>query len=94
MEIIAFIIKFLGGAALMGGVVYLFKLFKEKKPADIIPFNNIEREAAKKAQRELELGIEDARSRYQAAKERYMQRRKDTHLKALNDLTNDDQGDK
>lgn len=75
MEIIAFVIKFLGGAALMGGVVYLFKLFKDKKPADVIPFNNSEREAIKKAQLDLELGIKEARQKFEARKEEYMKLR-------------------
>jgi len=75
VEIIAFIMKFLGGAALMGGVVYLFKLFKDKKPADVIPFNSSEREAIKKAQLDLELGIKEARQKFEARKLEYMKTR-------------------
>ena len=75
MAIIAFIMKFLGGATLMGGVVYLFKLFKDKKPADVIPFNSSEREAIKKAQLDLELGIKEARQKFEARKEEYMKLR-------------------
>lgn len=76
MEVIAiFLIKFLGGAALMGGVIYLFKLLKQKKVADVIPFNLAEREAIRKAQEDLEKGVKEARARYEARKVEYMKTR-------------------
>lgn len=75
MKIIETLINVIGVVFFMGGVIYLFKLFNQKKPADVIPFNNSEREAIKKAQLDLELGIKEARQKFEARKLEYMKTR-------------------
>ena len=76
MQLIEFIIKFLGGALLMGVVIYLFKLFNKAKSADVAFSNSAEREAARKAQLDLEKGVEEARARYLAKRNEYMKARR------------------
>jgi len=64
---------YLALGAAMGGVIYLF--LKRKDDAKVIPFNPAEREAVKKAQAELERGVEEARIKYLKKKQEFLDKR-------------------
>ena len=71
LEAIKSIVELLGVVLFMGGIIYLFKAFKREQQAKVIPFNNTDREAVYKAQKDLELGIEEARKRFAVKREEY-----------------------
>lgn len=58
----------------MAGIIYfLYKAKQDKKLADVLSINKAEREAVRKAQEDLERGIEEARKRYLEKRKAYLE---------------------